>query len=179
MFIFQDYETDLAAYSSGLETLLNIPVKRTMIKSPSMDLNQEVLKCEDEKKRQVSWWMFAEGLVIFFLFPLQATQLQTRYMELLTLSGDYYRFLGDLLKNMEQLKVFIFLLNVSDAFKYRHMLVPKQWSLQETIQKLMIFLMNDFSFSKPGDEDNSGYEKALGDEQTSILVCSFWSPVLS
>lgn len=68
--------------------------------------------------------MFAEGLVIFFLFPLQATQLQTRYMELLTLSGDYYRFLGDLLKNMEQLKVFLFLLNVLDAFKYRHMPQP-------------------------------------------------------
>lgn len=29
-------------------------------------------------------------------------------MELLTLSGDYYRFLGDLLKNMEQLKVFFY-----------------------------------------------------------------------
>lgn len=35
----------------------------------------------------------------------QATQLQTRYMELLTLSGDYYTFLGELLKNMEELKV--------------------------------------------------------------------------
>lgn len=35
----------------------------------------------------------------------QATQLQTRYMELLTSSGDYYRFLGELLKNMEELKV--------------------------------------------------------------------------
>lgn len=35
----------------------------------------------------------------------QATHLQTRYMELLTLSGDYYRFLGELLKNMEELKV--------------------------------------------------------------------------
>lgn len=32
-------------------------------------------------------------------------QLQTRYMELLTLSGDYYKFLGELLKNMEELKV--------------------------------------------------------------------------
>ncbi|XP_044056974.1 desmoplakin-like isoform X1 [Siniperca chuatsi] len=71
----KDYETDLASYTSGLETLLNIPIKRTMLKSPSMDLNQE------------------------------ATQLQTRYMELLTLSGDYYRFLGELLKNMEELKI--------------------------------------------------------------------------
>lgn len=38
----QDYETDLAAYTSGLETLLNIPIKRTMLKSPTVDLNQEV-----------------------------------------------------------------------------------------------------------------------------------------
>ncbi|XP_071342655.1 desmoplakin-A-like isoform X3 [Trachinotus anak] len=71
----KDYETDLVAYTSGLETLLNIPIKRTMLRSPSMDLNQE------------------------------AVQLQTRYMELLTQSGDYYKYLGELLKNMEELKV--------------------------------------------------------------------------
>ncbi|XP_044217913.1 desmoplakin isoform X1 [Thunnus albacares] len=71
----KDYETDLASYTSGLETLLNIPIKRTMLKSPAMDLNQE------------------------------ATHMQTRYMELLTLSGDYYKFLGELLKNMEELKI--------------------------------------------------------------------------
>ncbi|KAI3368456.1 hypothetical protein L3Q82_025467, partial [Scortum barcoo] len=71
----KDYETDLASYTSGLETLLNIPIKRTMLKSPSMDLNHE------------------------------ATQLQTRYMELLTLSGGYYKSLGEQLKNMEELKI--------------------------------------------------------------------------
>ncbi|XP_040041126.2 desmoplakin isoform X1 [Gasterosteus aculeatus] len=71
----KDYETDLVSYSSGLETLLNIPIKRTMLKSPSMDLN------------------------------LEATQLQTSYMELLTHSDDYYKFLGELLKNMEELKI--------------------------------------------------------------------------
>ncbi|KAF3835516.1 hypothetical protein F7725_028074 [Dissostichus mawsoni] len=71
----KDYETDLAAYSSGLETLLDIPVKRTMLKSPTMDLNVE------------------------------ATQLQTRYMELLAHSGDYSKFLGVLQKNMEELKI--------------------------------------------------------------------------
>ncbi|KAG7514581.1 desmoplakin-like isoform X2 [Solea senegalensis] len=71
----KDYEMYLASYTSGLETLLNIPIKRTMLRSPTMDLSQE------------------------------ATQLQTRYMELLTQSGDYYRFLGDLLKNMEELKM--------------------------------------------------------------------------
>ncbi|XP_074523940.1 desmoplakin-A-like [Halichoeres trimaculatus] len=67
----KDYETDLNSYTSGLKTLLNIPIKRTMLKSPSMDLN------------------------------LEATQLQTRYMELLTPSSDYYKYLGELLKNME------------------------------------------------------------------------------
>ncbi|XP_015227441.1 PREDICTED: desmoplakin-like [Cyprinodon variegatus] len=71
----KDYETDLNSYTSGLETLLNIPIKRTMLKSPSMDLNQE------------------------------AIHLQTRYMELLIISGDYYKFLGQLLKNMEELKI--------------------------------------------------------------------------
>ncbi|XP_074523566.1 desmoplakin-like isoform X1 [Halichoeres trimaculatus] len=71
----KDYETDLNSYTSGLETLLNIPIKRTMLKSPSMDLN------------------------------LEATQLQTRYMELLTQSSDYYKYLGELLKNMEELKI--------------------------------------------------------------------------
>ncbi|XP_068599389.1 desmoplakin-B-like [Brachionichthys hirsutus] len=71
----KDYETDLASYASGLETLLNIPIKRTMLKSPSEELNQEV------------------------------TQLQTRYLELLTSSGGYYKFLGELLRNMEELKI--------------------------------------------------------------------------
>ncbi|XP_072244874.1 uncharacterized protein [Leuresthes tenuis] len=71
----KDYEADLASYTSGLETLLNIPIKRIMLKSPSMELNQEV------------------------------TLLQTRYMELLTMSGNYCKFLGDLLKNMEELKI--------------------------------------------------------------------------
>uniref|UniRef100_A0A3Q1ERP6 Desmoplakin b n=1 Tax=Acanthochromis polyacanthus TaxID=80966 RepID=A0A3Q1ERP6_9TELE len=71
----KDYETDLSSYTSGLETLLNVPIKRTMLKSPSMDLNQE------------------------------AIQLQTRYMELLTMSGDYHKFLGESLKNMEELKI--------------------------------------------------------------------------
>lgn len=44
-------------------------------------------------------------VLIFCVSLSQATQLQTRYMELLTMSADYYRFLGDLLKNMEELKV--------------------------------------------------------------------------
>uniref|UniRef100_A0A3Q3X8R6 Uncharacterized protein n=1 Tax=Mola mola TaxID=94237 RepID=A0A3Q3X8R6_MOLML len=75
MVVSQDYETDLTVYASGLETLLNIPIKRTMLKSPSMELHQE------------------------------AIEVQTCYMELLTMSGDYYRYLGELLKNMEELKI--------------------------------------------------------------------------
>uniref|UniRef100_A0A672G361 Desmoplakin a n=1 Tax=Salarias fasciatus TaxID=181472 RepID=A0A672G361_SALFA len=70
----KDYEMQLAAYSSGLETLLNIPIKRTMLQSPASVVRQE------------------------------ATDLQTRYIELLTRSSDYYKFLGELLKNMEELK---------------------------------------------------------------------------
>lgn len=101
-FVFQDYETDLAAYTSGLETLLNIPIKRTMLKSPTVDLNQEVthffFKKEDKRYLLVN-------VLISCVMLSQATRLQTRYMELLTMSTDYYRFLGDLLKNMEELKV--------------------------------------------------------------------------
>lgn len=35
----------------------------------------------------------------------QASDIQSQYIELLTRSGDYYKFLGELLKNMEELKV--------------------------------------------------------------------------
>lgn len=44
-------------------------------------------------------------IVEFDVSLSQAAQLQTRYMELFILSGDYYKFLGELLKNMEELKV--------------------------------------------------------------------------
>ncbi|TNN75848.1 Desmoplakin [Liparis tanakae] len=71
----KDYELQLASYSSGLETLLNIPIKRTMLQSPARLVREEV------------------------------ADLQTQYIELLTRSGDYYRFLGELLKNMEELKI--------------------------------------------------------------------------
>ncbi|XP_059200289.1 desmoplakin-A-like isoform X2 [Centropristis striata] len=71
----KDYELQLASYSSGLETLLNIPIKRTMLQSPASVVRQE------------------------------AGDLQSRYIELLTRSSDYYKFLGELLKNMEELKI--------------------------------------------------------------------------
>ncbi|XP_074507516.1 desmoplakin-A isoform X1 [Sebastes fasciatus] len=71
----KDYELQLASYSSGLETLLNIPIKRTMLQSPASVVRQE------------------------------SADLQSRYIELLTRSSDYYKFLGELLKNMEELKI--------------------------------------------------------------------------
>lgn len=42
LFILQDYERQLASYTSGLETLLSIPIKRTMVQSPSGVILQEV-----------------------------------------------------------------------------------------------------------------------------------------
>uniref|UniRef100_A0A3Q3XED7 Uncharacterized protein n=1 Tax=Mola mola TaxID=94237 RepID=A0A3Q3XED7_MOLML len=71
----KDYELQLASYSSGLETLLKIPIKRTMLQSPASVVRQE------------------------------AADLQSQYIELLTRSSDYYKFLGELLKNMEDLKI--------------------------------------------------------------------------
>ncbi|XP_047444843.1 desmoplakin isoform X2 [Mugil cephalus] len=71
----KDYELQLASYTSGLETLLNIPFKRTMLQSPASVVRNE------------------------------AGDLQARYIELLTRSSDYYKFLGELLKNMEELKI--------------------------------------------------------------------------
>ncbi|XP_070830129.1 desmoplakin-A isoform X3 [Chaetodon trifascialis] len=71
----KDYELQLASYTSGLETLLNIPIMRTMLQSPASVIRQE------------------------------AADLQSRYIELLTRSSDYYKFLGELLKNMEELKI--------------------------------------------------------------------------
>ncbi|KAF7222470.1 desmoplakin-A isoform X1 [Nothobranchius furzeri] len=70
-----DYELQLASYSSGLETLLNVPIKKTVLQSPAKVVRQE------------------------------ASGLQAHYIELLTRSSDYYKFLGDLLKNMEELKL--------------------------------------------------------------------------
>ncbi|KAI3374910.1 hypothetical protein L3Q82_021444 [Scortum barcoo] len=71
----KDYELQLASYSSGLETLLNIPIKRTMLQSPASVVRQE------------------------------AADLQSNYIELLTSSSNYYKFLGELMKNMEELKM--------------------------------------------------------------------------
>ncbi|KAB5578911.1 hypothetical protein PHYPO_G00187900 [Pangasianodon hypophthalmus] len=71
----KDYELELVSYSAGLETLLNIPIKRTMLQSPATVLHQE------------------------------AADIQSRYIELLTRSSDYYKFLTEMQKNMEELKI--------------------------------------------------------------------------
>uniref|UniRef100_A0A3B5QL62 Desmoplakin a n=1 Tax=Xiphophorus maculatus TaxID=8083 RepID=A0A3B5QL62_XIPMA len=71
----KNYELELASYSSGLGTLLNVPVKRTLLQSPASSVRRE------------------------------AGELQTHYIELLTRSSDYYKFLGDLGKNIDELKL--------------------------------------------------------------------------
>ncbi|XP_078253856.1 desmoplakin-like [Rhinoraja longicauda] len=71
----KDYELQLASYSAGLETLLNIPVKRQVAQSISTTILHE------------------------------SADLQSRYIELLTKSGDYYKYLSEMLKNMEEVKI--------------------------------------------------------------------------
>lgn len=40
--VLQDYELQVASYSSGLETLLNIPIKKCVVQSPAVLILQEV-----------------------------------------------------------------------------------------------------------------------------------------
>ncbi|XP_051879721.1 desmoplakin-like isoform X2 [Pristis pectinata] len=70
----KDYELQLASYSAGLETLLSIPVKRQVAQSISTTILHE------------------------------SADLQSRYIELLTRSGDYYKYLSEMLKSMEEAK---------------------------------------------------------------------------
>ncbi|XP_056620047.1 desmoplakin-B isoform X5 [Triplophysa dalaica] len=69
------YELELASYSAGLETLLNIPFKRTLLQSPSSAISHEV------------------------------SSLNAHYLELLTRSSDYHKLLMVSLKNMEEMKI--------------------------------------------------------------------------
>uniref|UniRef100_A0A9J7Y2G5 Desmoplakin b n=1 Tax=Cyprinus carpio carpio TaxID=630221 RepID=A0A9J7Y2G5_CYPCA len=71
----KNYELELAVYSAGLETLLNIPIKRTVLQSPSSSISEE------------------------------ASSLNAHYLELLTRSSDYYKLLMASQKNMEELKI--------------------------------------------------------------------------
>uniref|UniRef100_A0A8C2HUG4 Desmoplakin b n=1 Tax=Cyprinus carpio TaxID=7962 RepID=A0A8C2HUG4_CYPCA len=60
---------------AGLETLLNIPIRRTVLQSPSSSISEEV------------------------------SSLNAHYLELLTRSNDYYKLLMASQKNMEELKM--------------------------------------------------------------------------
>ncbi|XP_051730551.1 desmoplakin-B isoform X2 [Ctenopharyngodon idella] len=71
----KNYELELASYGAGLETLLNIPIKRTVLQSPSSSISEEV------------------------------SSLNAHYLELLTRSSDYYKLLMASQKNMEELKM--------------------------------------------------------------------------
>lgn len=51
------------------------------------------------------------------MFSLQAVEMQTRYIELFTLSGDYYKYLGAMQKNMEELKVTSYVKYIPMVFK--------------------------------------------------------------
>ncbi|MGH0163626.1 UNVERIFIED_CONTAM: hypothetical protein FKN15_055862 [Acipenser sinensis] len=98
----KDYELQLASYSAGLDTLLNIPIKKTMLRSPSTVILQE------------------------------SADLQARYIELLTRSSDYYKFLGEMLKSTEELK--------SECNEYREKLlsleiIKKKYELESSSAK--------------------------------------------
>lgn len=47
--------------------------------------------------------------MLTFPISLQAADIHARYIELLTRSGDYYRFLSEMLKSLEDLKVSLYL----------------------------------------------------------------------
>uniref|UniRef100_A0A3B3DJA9 Desmoplakin b n=1 Tax=Oryzias melastigma TaxID=30732 RepID=A0A3B3DJA9_ORYME len=119
----KDYEGDLASYASGLETLLKIPFKRTMLKSPSTDLNQEF------------------------------SHIQTRYMELLALSGNYHKFLGELLKSMEELKI-------------RNTRIDM---LEEELRQLREGINDSNSKNKSLEEAIGQYELKLSQSQSKLL----------
>ncbi|TRY88990.1 hypothetical protein DNTS_032291 [Danionella cerebrum] len=82
----KNYELELASYSAGLETLLNIPIKRNLLQSPSSAINQEVLTQDS-------------------YFVHNVSSLNAHYLELLTRSSDLYKLLLASQKNMEELKI--------------------------------------------------------------------------
>lgn len=49
-------------------------------------------------------------------FLFKASEAQARYIELLTRSGDYYKFLSEMLKSMEDLKVICLLFPLLSIF---------------------------------------------------------------
>uniref|UniRef100_UPI00398E3C5B desmoplakin-A isoform X1 n=1 Tax=Pristiophorus japonicus TaxID=55135 RepID=UPI00398E3C5B len=71
----KDYELQLVSYSAGLETLFNIPIQRQLTQSMSTIILHE------------------------------SADLQSRYIELFTRSGDYCKNLNEMLKNMDEVKI--------------------------------------------------------------------------
>lgn len=94
----------MASYSAGLETLLNIPIKRMMLQSPSTAVMQEVQFYTPKASTQLFLYLLSWLLIFFCVY--QVSLLHARYLELLTRSSDYCKHLGDSLKNLEQLKVY-------------------------------------------------------------------------
>ncbi|XP_065810166.1 desmoplakin-A isoform X2 [Labrus bergylta] len=119
----KDYELQLASYSSGLETLLNIPIKRTMLQSPASVVRQE------------------------------AADIQSNYIELLTRSSDYYKFLGELLKNMEELKI-------------RN---TKIEMLEEELRRLREDLQDRNQKNKALEDDLSRYKLELSESKNQLI----------
>lgn len=88
----------------------------------------------------------------------QATQLQTRYMELLTMSAEYYRFLGELLRNMEELKVQPEIFHVRSRQKYSP-------DLRFQIRNTKIDLLEEeLHLLKENIQDSNAKNKALDDD---------------
>ncbi|XP_060900761.1 desmoplakin-A isoform X2 [Labrus mixtus] len=119
----KDYELQLASYSSGLETLLNIPIKRTMLQSPASVVRQE------------------------------AADIQSNYIELLTRSSDYYKFLGELLKNMEELKI-------------RN---TKIEMLEEELRRLREDIQDRNQKNKALEDDLSRYKLELSESKNQLI----------
>ncbi|XP_077086584.1 desmoplakin-B-like isoform X2 [Siphateles boraxobius] len=71
----KNYELELASYGAGLETLLNIPIKRTVLHSPSSVISEEV------------------------------SSLNAHYLELLTRSNDHHKLLTTSRNNRQDLKM--------------------------------------------------------------------------
>ncbi|KAG1941839.1 desmoplakin isoform X2 [Pimephales promelas] len=71
----KNYELELASYGAGLETMLNIPIKRTVLNSPSKVITEEV------------------------------SSLNAHYLELLTRSSDHHKLLTAAQKNMQDLNM--------------------------------------------------------------------------
>uniref|UniRef100_A0A8C7YUK4 Desmoplakin a n=1 Tax=Oryzias sinensis TaxID=183150 RepID=A0A8C7YUK4_9TELE len=138
----KDYELQLASYGSGLETLLNVPIKRTMLQSPASVVRQE------------------------------AADHQTHYIELLTRSTDYYKYLGELLKNMEEMKTSM-MVHMSQS-QYNELLLEKdgllaKLKLMEQDKNRHKQLEDELATIRRSLEMEIRNKKRLEDEKNSML----------